>query len=105
MLLVLVSNNVGAVLYKSMLDYFSQPFVEATYPKECIFQLDGAPDYTGLHTKEHFMMERMTVTTCLAWSPDTNVIENCWGTSSHVLYNGERQLDTLSDLREALIYE
>ncbi len=44
----------------------------------------------------------------LPWAPCSNgmnVIENCWGHLTRVVYREGRQFHTIDDLREVLIYE
>ena len=42
------------------------------------------------------------------WAPrssDINCIENSWGALSMAVYDGNRQFDTIDDLKECLLYE
>ena len=44
----------------------------------------------------------------MGWAPkssDMNCIENLWATLSLAVYDGNRQFDTVEDLKECLLYE
>ena len=38
-------------------------------------------------------------------SLDMNYMENCWGSLTMAVYEGNRQFDTLDDLKQCLLYE
>ena len=89
------ASKVDAAAYTAMLDEVYQPWVEEYYPNGNIFQQDGAPSHTALHTKKYFASEAMDVLPWPAKSPDQNCIENIWGILVRRVYQGYRYFDDL----------
>lgn len=53
--LAFVSNKIGPAKNCRMLDELYQPYVGKVFPNGDVFQQDGAPVDTALHTKDYFM--------------------------------------------------
>ncbi len=103
--LVEVNGTLNADEYVHMLEEYFLPFRDEIYPDGATFQQDNAAAHSALHTRDFFADEGITDLPWPAKSPDMNCIENAWGELSRRLYDGGRQFDTVSDLREALFYE
>ena len=103
--LVFVDNKFNSKKYVEMLETYLEPFIEEFYPKRATFQQEGAPALTSKHTREYFMEAGIVDMDWAPKSPGMNCIENLWATLSLAVYDGNRQFDTVDDLKECLLYE
>lgn len=69
-----------------------------------IFQQENARIHTAIVVQERFFDGAIKVLLWPAKSPDLNVIENVWGWLAMDVYGGNRQFDSLSELKEAIAY-
>ena len=103
--LVFFDYKINVVQYVDMLEKNNEPFIEEYYPKGVTFLQDGAPVHTAKYTKEYFMESGIVDMKWAPRSPDINSIKNCRGAISMSVYDGNRQFDTIDDLKECLLYE
>ncbi|CAH2092976.1 unnamed protein product [Euphydryas editha] len=70
-----------------------------------IFQQDNASVHRAQVVKDYFAEKNIQILEWPAYSPDLNIIENCWGDLSRAVYRGSRQFITVEDLKKAIINE
>lgn len=97
-----VEGNLNAVAYTNILSNLLEPFLVDHYPNGFIFQQNGAPVHTAVHTRQYFMDAGIVTMDWVPRSPDMNYIENCWGLRTRALCSGGQQCDTIEDLKEGL---
>lgn len=70
-----------------------------------IFQHDNAGIHRAQIVKNYFTAKNIQVLEWPAYSPDLNIIENCWGNLSRAVYRGSRQFTTVEELKTAIMDE
>ena len=68
-----------------------------------IFKQDNPKLQIANITKRYFSFQKIKLLDCLALSTDLNVIENCWGELTYLLYRGGRQFNNTEELKIAII--
>lgn len=70
-----------------------------------IFQHNNASIHRAKIVKTYLTKKNIQVLEWPAYSPDLNIIENCWEHLSRAVYRGSRQLTSAEELKKVIIDE
>jgi hypothetical protein len=71
--------------------------------KPWIFQQDNAPIHKAKTTIDWFIQRKIALLPWPAQSPDLNPIANVWGLLARLVYEGGRQFNNLTDLKNEIL--
>lgn len=100
--LVFLSGRQKHTDYINVLDSELLPYGSELGGEEWIYQQDGASIHTAKGVKNWFAANNVRVLPWPAKSPDLNIVENIWAMLVRQVYDGGKQFESLSELREAL---
>ena len=99
--LAFIDKSMNAQEYSKVLQDYLLTFYES-HDTPPVFQHDNAPCLAAMYTSEWLESNDIPVIQWPARSPDHNPIENLWSVLAAKVYEGARQFDYLSDLKEAV---
>lgn len=97
------STKMNSAEYTALLQTNRIPFFDRNRDKNMIFQQNNADIHKSNHTRMWLESHNIPQLQWPACSPDQNPIEKIWGIMVRKVYGGNKQYDTIGDLKAAVI--
>lgn len=97
-----VSNKMKSIDYIDVLKLSLLPYLRKFRRLKLVFQQDNARIHVSRESNEWFKAEKINVLDWPACSPDLNPMENLWAIMVRNIYDGNRQYDTVENLKTAI---
>ncbi len=98
-----IDTTMNSVGYTRLLNSALFPFVNEKFDNNYIFQQDNASCHRAKNTEEWFENKGVRVMEWPARSPDFNPVENLFGRIVRKVYEGNKQFDTINQLKLAIL--
>lgn len=101
--LAFVTSKMKSADYVQVLTDHLLPFLRRHRRQQFTFQQDNASIHASRETSRWLATNNIDVLDWPACSPDLNPIENIWGHLVRIIYEGNRQYDTVDQLKTAIL--
>lgn len=101
--LAFVSSKMKSSDYIQVLEKHLEPFIRRNRRRQLIFQQDNASIHASRETRRYLNERDIAVLEWPACSPDLNPIENVWGHLARAIYAGNKQYQSVAQLKQAIL--
>ena len=100
--IVFIEGSMNAVAYRKLIRKQIRKYAVHIAGSNFIFQQDNAAVHTAKIVKDYFSSKNIPLLDWPAYSPDLNIIENCWGHLVRAVYKENRQFQNINELKNCV---